>query len=187
MNTHGHGWQGTDGCGGGSERPAAAPSFGAFGVRQFLCRPVRATGVRKGGTRSAALRRGFAWAGTYACLCLTTLALTSGCATPPATPPVSPKIIFDLSVLNADGLQGPADGKRALAYEFCIPARPECRDDVSALDSTVEFHAQSPGRIGCGTNQVLCIGSTHQPAFEDVLRGLAALPYVERIQECFFE
>ena len=34
---------------------------------------------------------------------------------------VAAKIRFDLSVLDDSGLYGPADGLRALDYEFCIP------------------------------------------------------------------
>ena len=31
------------------------------------------------------------------------------------------KVEFDLSHIDGDGLRGPADGKVAVSYEFCIP------------------------------------------------------------------
>ena len=74
-----------------------------------------------------------------------------------------------------------------MAYEFCIPNTPDHKAVVKAIDPTVEFQCGSRGRIGCTKEQCLCIGSTHQPGFRDVLARLAALPYVEEIRECFFE
>ena len=97
------------------------------------------------------------------------------------------KITFDVARLNDDGLAGPPDGLRALSYEFCIPDRPECRAEVRSIDPTVELMPGSRGRIGCTAGQCLCIGSTHQKDFRDVLRRLAVLDYVKRIDECFFE
>jgi len=39
------------------------------------------------------------------------------------------------------------------------------------LNATVKFFAQSPGRIGCGKDENLCIGSTHQKDFRRVLQN----------------
>jgi hypothetical protein len=97
------------------------------------------------------------------------------------------KITFDLTRLDDDGLYGAVDAKRALAYEFCIPNTEQSRKEVKAIDPTVKFFAQSPGRIGCGESENLCIGSTHQKDFRGVLQRLAALTYVQRIDESFFE
>lgn len=94
---------------------------------------------------------------------------------------------FDISVLDADGLYGPPDGKRAQSYEFCIPAGARYAAEVRRIDPTADVFGASPGRIGCGPGQVLVIGHTHQPGFASVLRRLAALPYVERIEEAHFE
>src|SRR3972149_7783819 len=85
------------------------------------------------------------------------------------------KIGFDLAQLNADGLQGPPDGLRALSYEFCIPARPEGEAEVRAIHPTVELLPGARGRIGCGPDEVLVIGSTHQRGHREVLLKLAAL------------
>ena len=97
------------------------------------------------------------------------------------------KITFDMSTLDEDGLFGPPGGKRALAYEFCIPDTVRNRTEVERIDSTVEFFAESPGRIGCGKDESLCIGTTHQQDFATILRRLAELTYVQRIDQSFFE
>jgi len=97
------------------------------------------------------------------------------------------KITFDISRLDESGLHGPADGKRALSYEFCIPDTVQNRTEVKRIDPTIKFFAQSPGRIGCVESENLCIGSTHQKDFRGVLQRLAELTYVQRIDESFFE
>jgi hypothetical protein len=97
------------------------------------------------------------------------------------------KITFDLSSLNSDGLYGPPDGLRALHYEFCIPANPDCEAQVRRIDPTVSIMPKSRGRIGCSPDEFLCVGSTHQPRFRMVLSQLARLPYVKRINQAVFE
>ena len=97
------------------------------------------------------------------------------------------KIELDLSALDANGLQGPPDGLRSMAYEFCIPAREDYRREVMSVDSSVKIYRQSPGRIRCGGDQYLCVGETHQPGYRNVLRELASLSYVERIVPAYFE
>jgi hypothetical protein len=52
---------------------------------------------------------------------------------------------------------------------------------------SLKFFAQSPGRIGCGESENLCIGSTHQKDFRRILQRLAELKYVQRIDESFLE
>lgn len=112
--------------------------------------------------------------------------LLLACSCAPQNPRAE-KIRFDLSQLDENGLVGPPDGKRALAYEFCIPAGDTYAAQVRAIDGSVEVHRGSRGRIGCVEGQVLCVGSTYQPRFRDVLDRLAELPYVERIEETVFE
>jgi hypothetical protein len=97
------------------------------------------------------------------------------------------KITFDISKLDEHGLYGPPDGKRALSYEFCIPNTEQNRAEVERIDPTIKFFAESPGRIGCGESENLCIGSTHQKDFRGVLQRLTELTYVQRIDESFFE
>jgi hypothetical protein len=103
---------------------------------------------------------------------------------PPAPPDaVNAKIHFDLSEFNDYGLYGPPpDGLRAAMYEFCIPARADLAAEVASIDPTVQIYASSPGRIGCGSDEYPCIGSTGQPGFREVLANVAKLEYVSRIQ-----
>ncbi len=96
-------------------------------------------------------------------------------------------IHFDLDRLNADGLQGPPDGLRALHYEYCIPDRPDAIREVSAIDPTLEIQGNSPGRVGCGEGELLCLGHTHQPDYRAVLELLVELPMVSEIHEAVFE
>jgi len=102
----------------------------------------------------------------------------------PSTGPsvVSAKIHVDVSVFNDDGLYGPPDGLRAAAYEFCIPASDATAAEVTAIDPTVQIYAGSPGRVGCGVDENLCIGSTAQPRFRQVLANLEQLDYVTDIR-----
>ena len=67
-------------------------------------------------------------------------------------------------------------------YEFCIPARADLAAEVASIDSTVQIYVGSPGRIGCSSDEYLCIGSTGQPGFREVLANLAQLDYASRIQ-----
>ena len=96
-------------------------------------------------------------------------------------------IRFDLDRVNVDGLQGPADGLRALHYEYCIPGRLEAIQAVTAIDRTLQIQRDSPGRVGCGADELLCLGHTHQPDHRAVLQRLAALPFIVEIREAFFE
>jgi hypothetical protein len=100
---------------------------------------------------------------------------------------LSPKIAFDITRLDENGLLRSADAKRALAYEFCIPATAHYSVEVKGIDPTVQYNSESSGRIGCGPLEHLCIGSTHQPNFRHILQQLAKLPYVQRIDEAYFE
>jgi hypothetical protein len=106
---------------------------------------------------------------------------------PPAQPGAGAKVELNLTQLDAEGLRGPADGKVAVSYEFCIPNTEACKAQVRAIDHTVQFMPGSRGRIGASKQECLCIGSTHQKNFRQVLQALANLEYVKRIIECHFE
>jgi hypothetical protein len=97
------------------------------------------------------------------------------------------KLGVDLSRLDDQGLYGPKDGRRSLDYEYCIPAGAAYRAEVAGIDPSARIREFSPGRVGCGPDQVLVLGNTHQPGFRQVLSGLAALDYVERIVPAWFE
>lgn len=97
------------------------------------------------------------------------------------------KVQLDVSQLDSKGLIGPEDGKRALSYEFCIPEDGVYQVEVSEIDTTAQFMADSKGRIGCSDSQTLVIGSTGQFGWKLILTELAYLPYVEKIVEAHFE
>jgi hypothetical protein len=117
------------------------------------------------------------------------LVVCTSCATQPPTITADPwrKVELDLSKLDDDGLRGPSDGKVALSYEFCIPNSAECKAEVKSIDRTVQFMPGSSGRVGAGEHECLCIGSTHQKDYRQVIERLAGLTYIERIIECHFE
>lgn len=120
---------------------------------------------------------------------LVLLLCCSSCQSPEKSAPGDPrdKVELDLTRLDATGLRGSGDGKVALSYEFAIPDTAEYRAEIRAIDPTVQLMPGSRGRIGAGPNECLCIGSTHQEDYEEVLRQLAERPYVKRIIECHFE
>ncbi|USE37775.1 hypothetical protein [Endozoicomonas sp. SCSIO W0465] len=100
---------------------------------------------------------------------------------------IQQKVTFDLTRLDDDGLHGPADGKRSLSYEFCIPARVNTARQVMSIDPTAIVYHESPGRLQCGKEQYLVIGDTYQANYRGTLEKLVELEYVTRIQEAFFE
>ena len=120
-------------------------------------------------------------------LCLVLFMVMPGRADDGAHPDPLSKITFPLDQLNEEGLMGPPDGLRALDYEFCIPGDAAHAAQVRDIDPTLRIFIHSRGRIGCGPGEYLCVGSTHQPGFRTVLRRLASLPYVRRIDQAFFE
>ena len=117
------------------------------------------------------------------------LALLPGCAGPKPEDEAAlrAKIRFDLDALNADGLVGGPGSLRALDYEFCIPADEARLAEVRRIDPSVRVMRHSRGRIGCGPGQWLCLGNTHQPNARAILLRLAALPYLERIEQTVWE
>ena len=97
------------------------------------------------------------------------------------------KIKFNIDDIRPDGLRGPDDGLVTVSYEFCVPKDEKTFAEVRRIAPGVAIHAGSKGRIGCGEDQALCIGSTHGPDWKKELIGLAELGYVVEIAECFFE
>ena len=120
------------------------------------------------------------------------LALLVGCTQAPAigttaTPAAADKIGLDLSEMDDQGLVGPSDGRRALDYEFCIPASPDAQRQVTQIDPTARVYPRARGRSRCGYGTVLVIGSTHQPDARGVLLRLASLDYVNHIAPCVYD
>lgn len=101
--------------------------------------------------------------------------------------PALDKIIFDISVLSSEGLVGLSDGLRAISYEFCIPANNRALTEIRAINPNIEYYPHSRGRINCKNDQYLCIGSTHNPRWKEILLSIARLEYVERIEQFYGE
>ena len=114
--------------------------------------------------------------------------VATGCdAASGADKSIMKKIEIDLSTLDENGLRGEADSKASVSYEFCIPNNDACKAEVRQIDASIQFCPGSKGRIGAGPGECLCIGHTHRKDYRQVLEKLAALSYVKRIIECFFE
>lgn len=97
------------------------------------------------------------------------------------------KIKFRLDDIRPDALRGPRDGLISVSYEFCVPANARAYEEVKQIDPSVRIQPGSRGRIGCGKGQTLCIGTTHQPHWREVLKRLSSLSYIAEIRECVFE
>jgi hypothetical protein len=115
-------------------------------------------------------------------VCLAVLILAGACS----SEDIEAKIGFDLGILNEEGLYGQPDGLRALHYEFCIPPGKYARNEVASLDPSLHC-TRGQGRVGCRLDQMICQGNTNQPDHKNILRSLAKLRYVERIEQSFFE
>ena len=123
----------------------------------------------------------------YLCACCCLL-LWAACHTRPTRDDakVWQKVKIDLSRFDKDGLSGPPDGKVAVNYEFCIPKDEKKWKEVLKIDADLQ-RLPSKGRIGCDDQSWLVVGSTHRPQFKRILYDLAALPYVARNEEVFWE
>lgn len=110
------------------------------------------------------------------------LLLVSACNTQPQK-----KIAFDISLLDEQGLIGPDDGKRALDYEYCIPARQYAAALVYSIDPTTRLYPATTGRVECDRQSWVAMGNTHQHDAREVLLRLAGLRFVERIEPAWFE
>ena len=94
--------------------------------------------------------------------------------------------INGMPALDERGLQGPPDGLRTWAYEFCIPDRQACREAVLRIEPDLKLCSRAPGRARCGAGLLLCIGETG-PDWKKTLSKLAALEWIEKIQPCYYE
>lgn len=134
------------------------------------------------------------WIFGAALIAASAVAACSSAALPPPPPTASSeqqamrramnKINLDLSQIDENGLIGPPDGKRSVAYEFCIPREQAKLGEVQAIDPSLQCYAGSRGRIGCTRDQYLCIG---QGGTREVLLKLASLDYIARIDPFYGE
>lgn len=97
------------------------------------------------------------------------------------------KIGFDLKRLDQDGLYTVDDGKRALSYEFCIPADVDKAQAVLAIDPSAIIYQSSKDRVNCGENEYLVLGDTFQTDYRVTLQHLVNLKYVMKIVQAHFE
>jgi hypothetical protein len=105
----------------------------------------------------------------------------------PEDPSIWNKVKIDFTRIDENGLAGPADGKVSVNYEFCIPAEEKLLNEVKKIDQSIQAMKGSKGRVGCNSAQWLVVGSTHQKNYRRVIYELAALNYVQQIQETYFE
>ncbi len=110
--------------------------------------------------------------------------LVAGCVTPP--PKGMEKIRFDLKKIDAAGFEGPVDGKREVAYQFCVPNSVERRVEILELDPTAHFESEVAGRAGCTSDEILVHARTGAPYWRGRLEAVAALPYVKSIRRTPF-
>lgn len=94
------------------------------------------------------------------------------------------KITFDYSNIDALGLR---NGEAAIDYEFCIPGRDSSWIEIQRIAPNARLMKKSKGRVGCSETEWLTIVNTHDPAWKQQLYAIAALPYVDRIAEVFWE
>jgi hypothetical protein len=88
-----------------------------------------------------------------------------------------------MNEIDENGLIGQSDGKRSVAYEFCIPLNKAKRKKVFRIDPSVRFYSGPVGRSGCH-GQYLCIG---EGGTKKVLLELAKLEYIKQINPCYWE
>lgn len=115
---------------------------------------------------------------------LVAVLLLAACASSP--PKGMDKIRFDLRKVDAAGFEGPPDGKREVAYQFCIPNTLERRVEVLELDPTAHFESEVAGRAGCTSEEILVHARTGAPNWLGRLQAIAALPYVNSIRRTPF-
>lgn len=98
------------------------------------------------------------------------------------------KITLNLDEFTEDGMRERPKGEfSSTSYEFCIPASDEAANEVMAIDPTAGIYKTSKGRSGCSDKEWLVISSTHKANFKTVILKLAALSYVRKISETFWE
>jgi len=97
------------------------------------------------------------------------------------------KVKINFRQLDAEGLSGPANGKVATHYEFCIPKDEKKWSQVQKIDPSAQRQMGSKGRIACNNQQWLILGNTHQKQYLRVLYDLASLSYISSIEETVFE
>ncbi len=123
-------------------------------------------------------------------ICTLSLLFLLACNTPKgseATPETMAKIKFDLNEIDERGLIGPVSGKVAVDYEFCIPRSEEYAVRLRKVNPEIKISDKSRGRIGCTRAEQLCIGTTSQENWKNILIETAKLDFVKSIERTFYE
>jgi hypothetical protein len=94
------------------------------------------------------------------------------------------KIHFNYNAVDEAGMKH--EGV-AVDYEFCIPAKDVYAKRVQHIEPKAIILSDSKGRSGCSDDEWLCIVSNHDGTWKKKLFGMASLPFVEKIQETFYE
>lgn len=113
------------------------------------------------------------------------IAIFTACGASPNRNDPAPwaKIHLNFREIDANGLKNGV----AVNYEFCVPAEEKFYKTVQKIDPTLQLMKGSKGRVGCSEKEWLLVGSTKQKNYRTVLYDLAALPYITRIEETFWE
>lgn len=122
--------------------------------------------------------------------CCLSLLFVLACNTPKgseASSEAMAKINFDLNEIDERGLIGPVSGKVAVDYEFCIPRSEEYTNIVKNINPKIQISDKSRGRIGCTRAEQLCIGTTSQENWKNILLETAKLDFVKKIERTFYE
>lgn len=96
---------------------------------------------------------------------------------------------FDLEPIDEDGLIGPVDGKRSVAYNYMIENIPARLQQIKSIDPTmkvVEIPSHLNETIGC-ENCIMITGETHQDNYLEVLYQLVELEYIHQIHERIYK
>ncbi len=167
--------------------PVSGCSFVRFGRSTMISNTQCRVRIGRGSRGPASSKNPGCRLLSLAGLCLAVSASSGGLAADFPPQAWRDKIAMDLAKIRRDGLTGPPGGLVAVSFEFCIPGNRGAMRDVLAIDPTIACYAQSPGRADCGRTEYLCIGDTHKPNWRDVLKRLAMLDYVKRVERAYFE
>lgn len=100
----------------------------------------------------------------------------------------SDKINFDLSKFDNEGYRTAPDGSKSSAhYEFCIPASDSVLAEILSIDPDAGVMKGSKGRSGCSDKEWLVVSPTRKAGFKDIIKKLAALQYIRKISETYWE
>lgn len=90
------------------------------------------------------------------------------------------KIHFDISEIDENGLIGPPDGKRSIAYKFNIPFNSKMKRTVHKIDKSVRFYKKGNSEL----SYYLCIG---EGGTKETILELSGLEFIHKIEPMYWE